>query len=261
MARRDGDAMNGARIALAMMCKAPIEGESKTRLCPPLTMREAAALSRCFIADVAAVIDGLRDESGIDGAVVYTPAEAAYAFDGLIPATLPRLPQRGIDLGERLLHATEDLRSAGYAGVCLMNADSPTLPAWLLRQAVAALNRPGDRIVLGPASDGGYCLIGLKQPYAALFDDMPWSSSHVLTETMARVADLGLPLTLLPMWYDVDDRGSLRLLLHELFGAGNRFFVNGMTGASAPHTRRELARLLRLPNAARFGFPHLPATG
>ncbi|MBK8210066.1 MAG: DUF2064 domain-containing protein, partial [Rhodospirillales bacterium] len=78
---------------------------------------------------------------------------AEAAFDGVLPRGFGMLAQRGIDLGERMLNAVDDLFSAGFGGVCLVNSDSPTLPAALLRQAVAELRRPGDRIVLGPAID------------------------------------------------------------------------------------------------------------
>jgi hypothetical protein len=236
------------------MCKAPVEGACKTRLCPPLSAREAAELSRCFIADVAAVIDGVRPDGGI-GVAVYAPAGGEAAFDGLLPPHFRMLAQRGADLGARLLHATEDLLAAGHAGVCLINADSPTLPAALLRRAVAALRAPGDRVVLGPASDGGYCLIALKHPHAALFRGVTWSTGHVLAETLARVAGLALPALLLPIWYDVDDLGSLQLLAHEVFGSGNPLAADGLVSSPAPRTRRYLRTLLRGADRVRFGLP------
>lgn len=130
-------------IALGLMCKAPLDGACKTRLCPPLTTVEAGEVARCFIADVAAVIDGV---SGSGGVAVYTPLGAEAAFDGVLPRGFGMLAQRGIDLGERMLNAVDDLFSAGFGGVCLVNSDSPALPAALLRQAVAELQRPGDSI-------------------------------------------------------------------------------------------------------------------
>lgn len=236
------------------MCKAPLDGECKTRLCPPLTPREAAEMSACFIADLASVIAEVSGDDGIEGVAVHTPAGAEAAFDGLLPAGFRMLAQRGADLDERLVFATEDLLSAGFGGVCLINADSPTLPAALLRQAVAALRLPGERIVLGPAIDGGYTLIGLKKAHAALFRGIAWSTSQVLAQTLSRAAELGLPPSLLPPWYDVDDVDSLRLLLHELFGDGNPFANGGLTGAPAPRSRRYLQDLLHTPHADRFDF-------
>jgi hypothetical protein len=239
-------------IALGIMCKAPLDGACKTRLCPPLSTAEAAEISRCFIADVASVIEGV---SGQGGVAVYTPAGAEAAFAGLLPRHFSMLAQRGADLGERLLGATEDLLAAGYRGVCLINSDSPTLPASLLAQTMAALRQPGERIVVGPAIDGGYYLIGLNRAYAALFRGVAWSTSHVLAQTLARVASLGVPLSLLPLWYDVDDIGSLQLLLHELFGGARPVAVDGLIGSPAPRSRRYLGELLRAADGARFGFP------
>ncbi len=241
--------MADGAIALAIVCKAPIAGACKTRLCPPLTIGEAAAASRCFIADLAA---GTASVGGCDGFAIYTPEGTEAAFDGLLPASFRMLAQRGADLGERLLHATEDLLAAGYGGVCLLNADSPTLPTDVLRRAEVALREAGDRLVLGPAIDGGYYLIGLKRPHGKLFAGVSWSSNQVLSQTLARAADLALPLTLLPLWYDVDDLGSLRLLLHELFVGGNPLAVNGLAGAPAPRSHAYFAALLRADDAARF---------
>lgn len=238
-------------IALGIMCKAPIDGACKTRLCPPLTSREAAEMSRCLIADVAVAIEAANPHGRI---AVYTPAGAEAAFEGLLPSGFSMLPQRGDDLGERLLHATGDVLSAGFGGVCLINSDSPTLPPALLREAIAALRRPGDRIVLGPAIDGGYCLIGLKQPHPTVFQDVAWSTSQVLAQTLGRVAALGVPLSLLPTWYDVDDLGSLQLLLHELFGSGNPLASDGLVGSAAPRSRSYLQELLRAADASRFDF-------
>lgn len=252
--------MAGEAIALGIMCKAPLEGACKTRLCPPLTAAEAAAVARAFIADIAGVIAGVAGEGGAAGIAVYTPEGSEAAFAGLLPDGFRMLAQRGGDLGARLRHAAEELLSDGYGGVCLINADSPTLPAALLRQAIAALRRPGDRVVLGPACDGGYCLIGLKRPHAALFEGVRWSTSHVLAETLARIAGLGVALTLLPLWYDVDDHGSLQVLLHELFGRGNPLAADGLRGSPAPHSRRTLGALLQAADAARLGVPD-PAAG
>ncbi|QLH38652.1 MAG: TIGR04282 family arsenosugar biosynthesis glycosyltransferase [Defluviicoccus sp.] len=228
-------------IALAIMCKAPADGSCKTRLCPPLSAGEAAGLSRCFIADVVAVIDAVSPRSGV---AVYTPADARAAFDDLLPASFRMLAQRGADLSQRLLHATEDLLSWGFRGVCLINSDSPTLPAAVLRAAMAALSQPGNRIVLGPAIDGGYYLIGLKQLEPALFQDISWSTSHVLAETLTRAAGLA-PVEMLPLWYDVDDAGTLQLLLQELFGAGNPLSGVGLVSGTAAHSRSYLRSLLR----------------
>jgi hypothetical protein len=258
-------ATDGGAVALGIMGKAPIAGASKTRLCPPLDPAEAARLSACFIADVASAIDLAAGggaagtgrapaTTGDRGVVVFTPDDGGPAFDDLVPPGFARLAQRGRDLGERLLHATEDLLGDGFAGVCLINSDSPTLPPALLALTAAALRRPGDRLVLGPAIDGGYYLIGLKRPHARLFDGIAWSTNQVLAQTLARAAAARLPVMLLAPWYDVDDLGSLHLLLHDLFGGGSGLAGNGLTPGSAPRSRAFLQGLLWRDDGARLGF-------
>jgi uncharacterized protein len=248
------EAPEPSRIAFGIMCKAPINGASKTRLCPPLTPAEAAQLSRCFIADVAAALDSVPAEVGGCGIAVYTPAGEESAFDGLLPQRFGMLLQRGADLGERLQGATEDLLAAGFAGVCLINSDSPTLPAALFERTVTALRAPGDRLVLGPAIDGGYYLIGLKHPHQPLFDGIAWSTNQVLTQTLARAAALCLPVAVLPTWYDVDDVGTLQLLLHELFGHGVALAADGLYGSPAVNSRVYLQSLLLQDDGARRRF-------
>jgi rSAM/selenodomain-associated transferase 1 len=210
--------------AIGIMAKVPRSGRVKTRLVPPLTHDQACELSGSFLRDVAAAIAAAAAAGSprIRGVAAYLPIGDEAGFEGLLPDDFLLLPQRGANLGERLFHATADLLAAGFAGVCLVNSDSPTLPASLLREAAAALHRPGDRVVLGPASDGGYYLVGLKQAHRRLFEDVAWSTPAVLRQTLERARELSLAVELLPEWYDVDDAASLRVLCRELFGAAAR---------------------------------------
>lgn len=86
----------------------------------------------------------------------------------------------------------------------LVGTDTPTLPTAYLQRACDALQRGAADVVLGPSEDGGYYLIGLRRPVPELFTGMPWSSSTVAAETLARIRRLGLRLALLPGWFDVD---------------------------------------------------------
>lgn len=225
-----------APCALAMMIKAPRPGASKTRLVPPLTHVEAAALSECFLRDTTANIDGAIRAAPADapaaGIAVYTPVGMESAFDGLLPAGFCLVPQFEGAFGARLLRAVEDLLALGYGAVCLIDSDSPTLPATALATAVAELAKPGDRMVLGPSEDGGYYLIGVKQAHRRLFEDIDWSTEKVDAQTRERATEIGLETVLLPTWYDVDDAATLRLLCEELY-AGSR----GSAGYTAPRTR------------------------
>jgi hypothetical protein len=171
---------------------------------------------------------------------VYLPQGGERVFDGLLPQGFRLLLQRGEDLGERLFHATEDLLSAGFYSVCLVNADSPTLPDSLLREAMLALQAPEERVVLGPATDGGYYLIGLKRAHRRLFQGISWSTSEVLAQTVERAREMSLDVHLLPEWYDVDDRQSLRLLCRDLFAANG----GGSRDGAGTSTRAFLETLL-----------------
>ena len=203
------------------MAKASVAGAVKTRLVPPLTSKEAAAFNTCCLADSAANIAAAAAVAAIRSFVVYDPPGAERFFANLLPdgfALLPpAAPVAGYSgIGQSLYKAARDLLAAGFGGVCLVNADSPTLPTALLVETVRLLAQPGDRVVLGPAADGGYYLIGLNHLHACLFRDIAWSTASVFAQTIARAGEIGLEVAALGEWYDVDDRASLALLGREL---------------------------------------------
>ena len=224
--------------ALAVMTKAPQAGRVKTRLVPPLTPEQAAELNKCFLRDTAAAISSACSRSetatGACGIAVYTPVGAESAYTDILPADFSLLPQRGEKFGERLYFAVEDLFNCGFESVCLIDSDSPTVPAENFQKAIELLSMSEDRVVLGPSDDGGYYLIGVKKPHRHLFDQIDWSTERVLIQTMQRATAIGLELKLLPTGYDVDDGVSLHRLRKELLA--------GTTSAdAAPHTREFLA--------------------
>jgi uncharacterized protein len=192
--------VNG-RVALAVMAKAPVAGQVKTRMCPPLTPAEAAALARCFLLDR---LEQLGEVSDGDALVAFAPKERDAEMRDVLPAGVRLIPQEGADLGARLDRMLTDLLAEGYAGAIAVDADSPTLPTAYLRRAWGVLRDPAIDVVVGPCEDGGYYLIGLRAPVPALFRDMPWSTAVVTEETLARARRLGLRLALLPSWFDVD---------------------------------------------------------
>jgi hypothetical protein len=150
----------------------------------------------------------------------------------LLPPTFGLLLHVGADLGDVLFGAARDLLIDGHDCVLLVNGDSPTLPARFLVQTIETLREPGDRMVLGPASDGGYYLIGLKSPHRRLFTEIAWGTETVARSTCERAAEIGLATTLLPEWYDVDDLETLRWLQDELAGKSTRFRAGGFAPAS-----------------------------
>jgi glycosyltransferase A (GT-A) superfamily protein (DUF2064 family) len=113
------------------------------------------------------------------------------------------------------------------------------VPAAAFEQAVAELNRPGDRVVLGGSHDGGYYLIGLKQTHPELFQNIAWSTSAVYAETLAAARAAGIDIVELPLWYDVDDDATLRILASELLKQTPPPFA-ALPGYPAPHSRNFL---------------------
>jgi uncharacterized protein len=225
-------------VGVGIFCKTPAAGFSKTRLSPPLRPEECGMLSACFIRDLAATMHGISLDGNATPYAVYTPAGTEDRLRALLPPGFRLLLQCEGDFGTRLLRATTDLLGAGHAGAILLNADSPTLPASILRAAVRALR--DDVVVLGPAIDGGYTLIGLSRPHARVFEDIPWSTPDVYRLTVERAAEIGVPVVTVPLWYDVDDRATLRLLEAELAGQRPSFAAADMMGAPAQATRRFL---------------------
>ena len=210
--------------AMAVMAKAPRPNHAKTRLVPPLTPHQAASLSACFLRDTTENIREADCSVPLAGYVAYAPAGAEALFDGmlakgtgLVLADGSIAAPAGVDgFGRCLFHAVVSLLGQGYGAVCLVNSDSPTLPTAYLQRAAAALAQPGEQVVLGASDDGGYYLIGLKAPHATLFQDIAWSTDKVATQTLTRAAMSGLDVVALPMWFDVDDAGSLARLTEEL---------------------------------------------
>ena len=129
----------------------------------------------------------------------------------------------------------QSLLDLGYGAACVLNSDSPTLPTAVLLAAVEALRPEGDRVVLGPTTDGGYYLLGVKRTHRRLFEDIAWSTSRVAEQTLQRAAELGLETVLLPPWYDVDDAAALRLLTDETL-AGQAFSEEHRSYAAAHST-------------------------
>ena len=224
-------------VAVAIICKTPMAGKSKTRLSPPLRPEECAALSACFIRDLSRTIESLADDGDVAGYAVYTPLGTETALRQLLPSRFSLALQGEGDLGERLLKGTADLLAQGHEGAILVNSDSPTLPKAILRQAVDAVRR-GDNVTLSPALDGGYTLVGLSRAHVRLFSDIPWSTSEVYRLTLERAHEIGLPVMKVPGWYDVDDAASLQMLEDEMFGRAPKFA--SLAGADAPATRQFL---------------------
>ena len=217
---------NGDLCAIAVMAKAPRPGHVKTRLRSVLGPEEAAKIGAAFLCDITKNLQEAARHAPIVPYVAYAPLGEEARFDGLLaPGTRLVLADGtegeapGVEgFGRSLLHAVRALLRMGYAAACVLNADSPTLPTAFLVEAAARLLAPGRRAVLGPADDGGYWLLGLQTPEPALFARIAWSTARAAADTKLRAAEAGLPVEMLPPWYDVDDRESLVRLAAELQG-------------------------------------------
>ena len=204
--------------ALGVMTKVPKAGRVKTRLTPPLTPDEAAALNTAFLRDTAAAIEEAATEGIARGIGVYTPIGEESGYRGILPGSFELIPQRGDAFGERLMNAAEDLFAVGFDSVCLIDSDSPTVPHRAFSDAARLLSEPGDRMVFGPSDDGGYYLIGMKKWHHRLFEEIDWSTERVADQTLQRAREIGIEVELLPTWYDVDDRITLQRLCNGLLG-------------------------------------------
>jgi hypothetical protein len=198
------------------MAKVPGAEPVKSRLHPALSAARATDLYRCFLLDR---LDALAGVPGISPVVAFTPADAGAAIAALTPRGFRCLPQRGADLGERLDAVLSTLIADGHRGAMAVDSDSPTLPMAYVTEAARVLGGGAADVVVGPCDDGGYYLIGLSVPCPELFSGIPWSTAEVCPLTLARAAELGKRVHVLPPWFDVDTEPDLRRL-HEAVAAG-----------------------------------------
>jgi uncharacterized protein len=216
--------------SLVVMAKRPAAGATKTRLAPPLTAEQDANLYECFLLDALQIARSLPDTIPH---IAYAPADGRDYFTRLAP-DFALIPPIGDELGDRLAYVIEEIKRRDGGLVAAMSSDSPTLPAAYVALAFDILARDAADVVLGPCDDGGYYLIGLARPQSRLLRGVPMSTPHVLRDTLALAATMGLRTTLLPPWYDIDVADDLRRLAAELA-------VSPPEGAN--HTRMSLERL------------------
>jgi rSAM/selenodomain-associated transferase 1 len=234
-----------AFCGIAFMAKASVPGRAKTRLVPPLTFDEAANLNTAFLRDVADnVLLAARNaapHAGIAGYAAYGPPGAEEFFHNTLPRSVGLIGAWLPNFGDCLFQTISEIFARGHGSAVVLNADSPTLPTALLIETAQALARPGDRAVLGPSSDGGYYLLGLKSAHRHMFDNIDWSTERVAEQTRERAREIGLEVHSLPVWYDVDDVDGLRRLHAELSGED---FAGPPLAAHSPHYANQTAKLM-----------------
>ena len=198
------------------MARAP-SSASKTRLAPHLSASRLAALCKAMLADTLSALASVGDVT-----IFFTPDDAAEEMAALSSATVLRVPQGGGDLGARMLGALRhllDVRSCD--GALLVGSDIPLITADHLIEAADTLRTRGG-VVLGPADDGGYYLIGMAQAHPPLFEGIAWGTGSVLTDTLRAAERIGVEARLVRSAYDVDTIDDLRRLERDLASAPAR---------------------------------------
>ncbi|MGZ9074513.1 MAG: TIGR04282 family arsenosugar biosynthesis glycosyltransferase [Burkholderiaceae bacterium] len=194
---------------LVVAAKQPERGKVKTRIASALGDDRAAEVYRCALLDTLALVLSISD---VTHALSYAPStdDARRYFADIAPAFL-LIPQAGATLGERLNDTLARLLSR-FSPVVVIGSDGPDLPAAFLTRAFDLL-RDGNDLVLGPANDGGYYLIGMKSMQPILFERIDWSTKAVAQQTRERANEAGLNLVELPEWHDLDTVADLQVLV------------------------------------------------
>ncbi|HXG83826.1 MAG TPA: TIGR04282 family arsenosugar biosynthesis glycosyltransferase [Pyrinomonadaceae bacterium] len=220
------------------MAKFPSAGQVKTRLRPFLSADQSASLAACFLEDTIAKVRQITRNI----VVAYSPADAGEQLKTLLPDGgdgLLMVAQKGNDLGERLESALLYAESEEFSPVIIIGADSPTLLTEFIKTAIESFKSNQTDIALGATRDGGFYLVGLRRNHAGLFENVAWSSDLVFGQTKRNAERLGLRLSKLESWYDVDTPDDLFYLRNEMLADENG-------RQSAPKTYEWLARNARL---------------
>lgn len=196
--------MKYPEACIALFARVPVPGKVKTRLIPALGVEGACRLHERLLARILGV---LQQQTLCDAELWLDAAGSHPLIDN---CGLPQHLQQGDDLGARMAHAVATTLQR-YRQVLVIGTDTPTLDADYLEQALQALQQ-GNDVVLGPAFDGGYVLIGLAGQPFAVFDAVEWGTEKVLQQTLTRVAAAGLRCHLLDAQPDVDRPEDLQHL-------------------------------------------------
>lgn len=193
------------------MTKYPTVGDVKTRLGESMGYDEAAKLYKCFLKDTVEKVKQL----GIPFFVYYTPDDMEEKFKQLLGENLEYVPQKGVDLGERLYNGFKTSALMEYPAAIALASDVPDLPVSILRKSVKKLE--SYESVLGPSSDGGYYLIGLREQAVTwkLFHGINWSTETVYRETLDAIEKEDISIHYLEPWDDVDKVTDISRLVNS----------------------------------------------
>lgn len=197
---------------LLVFLKYPAPGRVKTRLAATLGHAAAAQVYRACVELTLEELEGLCSHTTL----YVSPPESVEACRHWVESTWRVQPQRGDSLGARLRHATQAAFKEGAERVVVIGTDAPWLTAQAVNAAFDALLR--DDVVLGPAEDGGYYLIGLSKPMPGLFEGIAWSTAEVYAQTLECARQLNASVHALPTGYDVDTIDDLQRLVGDMSG-------------------------------------------
>jgi len=196
---------------LIVFAKEPIKGKVKTRLSPYLAESQCTELYKAFLKDIISIAQRIRCEERI----------LAYECDTEEPVYLKKIArgflfyrQKGKNLGQKMHNAFKFARDNKASKVVIIGSDFPNLPISFIEEAFCQLGT--NDIVVGPSSDGGFYLIGLKNPNSGLFKGIQWSTNRVLKDTLKNAMGLKKKVARLNKWYDVDEPETLIRLIRDL---------------------------------------------
>lgn len=192
--------------ALILMTRIPIPGKTKTRLMETMTGNECAELHMAFLMDLFDTFNELKDK--LDIYITYTPDNSLNIIEDIIPKYIKTFPQEGQDLGDKMYNAIDNVLSMGYDNVILIGSDIPDISSRDINIAFEILKEKD--IVLGPSYDGGYYLVGMKEPDNGIFHiSKKWGGLSVLESTIDIANSEGLSIGLAPKYRDIDTKEDL----------------------------------------------------
>lgn len=226
---------------LGMFARLPEPGKTKTRLAASIGDTAAAALYEGFVCDLMHRCVAMPDQF----VVAVTPDETPtvdWFRKHASPETEIVVQPEG-DLGQRVEWFFSHAEQQGATRTVLIGSDSPDLPDRIITEAFERLR--GVDVVISPASDGGYVLIGMRVPPGELFGNIAWSSAATLNDTMQKASELGMSVELLPCWYDIDTIENLGALIPMQKSRGAENAICPKTNAAIAELRTEIDAALR----------------
>ena len=198
-------------VRALIMAKAPVPGTVKTRL--KLAPEKAARLQEALLADTIEKVRAI----GYIGSVTIagSPAERLDLLVPLLPDEVALISQVEGDLGRKMFAAVKTLFAESSVPVLILGTDAPTLPPEYIERASQAL-RAHDDVSIVPSTDGGYVLLGIREPHEGLFSGIEWSTGVVYEQTLATARNAGLSVHEEKAWYDVDTPEDLNILKETL---------------------------------------------